>query len=96
MSDSPMNSAFLDLELNAEVWLASEKIPLSRLLELHRGEVLELTQDPEGPVDLVVNGTVVASGELVIVDGKFGFQCTKTAQQQIAELENTLPPEATS
>ncbi len=91
MSDKGLGNAFLDLELDVEVWLASERVPLEKLVQLHPGELLELDHDPDGPVELVVNGTVVAGGELVIVDGRFGFRVTRTAQQRIADLEQTLP-----
>lgn len=73
MSDTH-DTGLLDLELHAEVWLGREEIPLERLMELRTGSVLPLSHDPEGPVDLVVNGTRVASGRLVVLDGRFGFR----------------------
>lgn len=76
----------MELELPVEVWLASEEVPLQRLLELEPGDLLPLSKDPDGPVDLVVNGSVVASGELLVVDGKFSFRVTATAQQKLATL----------
>lgn len=85
MTDKSLGSGFLDLELRAEVWLATEDVPLGRLLELERGKTLPLARDPDAPVDLVINGAVVASGELVVVDDHFGFRVTKTSQQMLAE-----------
>jgi flagellar motor switch protein FliN/FliY len=89
MSDKNPGSGFLGLELKAEVWMATEELPLARLLELERGKTLALTRDPDAAVDLVINGSVVASGELVVVDGHFGFRVTRTSQQMLAGLPGT-------
>jgi len=87
MNTPTAGSRFLDLELPVEVWLASEEVPLERLLDLEPGGVLPLARDPDGPVDLVVNEVVVASGELVLVDGKFGLRVASTALQKLATLD---------
>ncbi len=81
MNDTAREGAFLDLEFPVEVWLASERIPLDRLLRLEPGGMLKLTKGPDEPVDLVVNGSVVARGELVVVDGHFGFRVTGSSRQ---------------
>ena len=94
MSETIDREALLELEFPVEVWLASEKIPLERLLRLEPGGVLRLNKDPDGPVDLVVNGSVVASGELVVVDGSFGFRIGSTEEETIADLENEAAAEA--
>lgn len=88
MSEVNPGDAFLDLELSVEVWLGTERVALERLLELKPGRVLPLGHDPDGPVDLVVNGSPVARGELVVVDGRFGFRVQSTSRQNIAELES--------
>ena len=79
--------AVLDLEVSAEVWLGSEKVDLSELVDLQPGGVLPLSHDPDGPVDLVVNGSVMATGELVVVDGHFGFRVASTSRSRIERLE---------
>jgi flagellar motor switch protein FliN/FliY len=84
-AETPPNR-FLELEFPVEVWLASEEVPLERLVDLEPGGLLPLTKDPDGPVDLVVNGSIVASGELVVVDARFGFRVTSTALQKLANL----------
>jgi flagellar motor switch/type III secretory pathway protein FliN len=91
MSGATPQSRFLDLEFPVEVWLASEEVPLERLVDLEPGGLLPLSKNPDGPVDLVVNGSIVASGELVVVDGKFGFRVTTTALQKIANLGSGAP-----
>ncbi len=87
MSDRVPPRSFLDLAVPVEVWLAQEEIPLGRLLDLQPGGLLPLHCSPEGTVDLVVNGEPVASGELVIVDGKFGIRITTTTTQKLAALD---------
>ena len=84
-------AAFLEMEFPAEVWLASEEVPLGRLLDLQPGDVMALAKEPEAEVDLVVNGVTVASGELVVIDGSFGLRVTKTTTQKIAELDGADP-----
>lgn len=86
MSASAPSGNFLDLEFSCEVWLTREEIALGKLVALEPGDVLPISKNPEGPVDLVVHGTVVASGELVVVDGRFGLKVTATSLQKLAQL----------
>ena len=96
MSKPESGGNFLDMEFPAEVWLASEEVRLEQLLDLRPGELLSLTKSPDSPVDLVVNGSTVASGELVVVDGKFGFRVTATTAQKLANEGGELAEENSS
>jgi flagellar motor switch protein FliN/FliY len=87
MSNPESSAPFLGMEFPVEVWLASEDVQLGRLLELMPGEVLSLAKSPDSEVDLVINGSTIASGELVVVDGKFGFRITSTLTQKLAGLD---------
>jgi flagellar motor switch protein FliN/FliY len=91
---------FFGLEFPVEVWLASEKVPLERLLDLAPGGFLALSKDPDAAVDLVINGETVATGELVVVEGKFGLRVTTTAhmvaQQRLARLDTGTGKESLS
>jgi flagellar motor switch protein FliN/FliY len=91
---------FFGLEFPVEVWLASERVPLERLLDLAPGAFLTLAKDPDAPVDLVINGETVATGELVVVEGKFGLRITTTAhataQQRLARLDGGTGKESLS
>jgi flagellar motor switch protein FliN len=95
MSTKTTTDAFLDLELAVEVWLGTETVPLKRLLRLEPGGVLPLSHDPDGPVQLVANGAVIASGELVVVDGKFGFRVIDSAGRSMNDLAGATRPSAT-
>ena len=44
-------------------------ITFGRLMQLSKGDVLDLDRTPDAPVDIRVNGTLVAKGDVVIVDG---------------------------
>ena len=92
MSEQEAKSPFPDLDLSVEVWFGTEKVVMQSLLELQPGGVLALSHDPDDPLDLVVNGVVLASGELVVVEGKFGFRVTSTTQQKLAKLGGEPSP----
>jgi flagellar motor switch protein FliN/FliY len=96
MTEPESSGTFLDMEFPAEVWLASEEVRLEQLLDLRPGELLALAKSPDSPVDLVVNGSTVASGELVVVDGKFGFRVTSTSTQKLASQGGNLAEENSS
>ena len=91
---------FFAFEFPVEVWLASEKVPLERLLDLAPGEFLALSKDPDAAVDLVINGETVATGELVVIEGKFGLRITTAAhamaQQRLARLDGGTGKESLS
>jgi flagellar motor switch protein FliN/FliY len=88
MNDPAPPKSVLELAVPVEVWLAEERVPLETLLELKPGGLLPLHRTADATVDLVVNGEPVASGELVIVDGRFGVKITTTTTQKIAAMES--------
>ena len=91
MSDGKSERPYLALDVPVEIWLTSERVPLSRLLDLEPGSAMPRGKDPDAPVDLVVNGNVMASGELVVVDGKFGLRITSTGAAGQSELGGAEP-----
>lgn len=62
------------IKLNIEVVLGSTKMPLKTVLELHSGSVVALDKLAGEPIELVANGTLIAKGELVLVDDNFGIR----------------------
>jgi len=68
------NDALLDIELEARIHFGSREMPLSELLELSSGDVLELDRLVSDPVDLLVGDRIVARGEVVVIGGNFGLQ----------------------
>lgn len=65
---------FLDIPLHVEVVVGSTVITLGELLHLDTGSVVELEQNVEAPVDIKVNGKLIAKGEIVIIEDKFGVR----------------------
>lgn len=72
--------AIMNIPVNVQVVLGSTTIPVSRLMSLSRGSILPLDHKVGEPVEVVVNGRVVARGELVIMDdesSRFGVALTE-------------------
>lgn len=67
------------VRLDVSVELGRAKIPVKDLLALDEGGVIRLGRPVGEPVDLVVNGTVTAHGEIVVVDGRLGLRITSLA-----------------
>ena len=65
-----------DVEVHLSVQLGQVRLPLRDLLALDAGSVVELDRSAESPVDVLVNGTLVARGEVVVVEGEFGVRIT--------------------
>lgn len=67
----------LDIPLDIEVIIGSTVMPLGNLIQLGPGSVVELDRGIEDPVDILVNGKLIAKGEMVIVGDKFGVRITE-------------------
>jgi flagellar motor switch protein FliN len=67
--DGPPNlDTILSIPVTVQVVLGSTSLPVAGLMKLARGAIVSLDQRVGDPVDIVVNGTVVARGEIVVVD----------------------------
>jgi len=64
----PNLDAILSIPVTVQVVLGSTSLPVAGLMKLARGAIVSLDQRVGDPVDVVVNGTVVARGEIVVVD----------------------------
>jgi flagellar motor switch protein FliN/FliY len=71
----------LDLILDVQVTLSLEvgraRIPIRNLLQLNQGSVVELERVAGEALDVFVNGTLVAQGEVVVVNERFGVRLTE-------------------
>ncbi|HEX7385251.1 MAG TPA: flagellar motor switch protein FliN [Burkholderiaceae bacterium] len=76
----PDADANLDLILDVSVTLSMEvgrtRIPIRNLLQLSQGSVVELQRTASEPLDIFVNGTLIAHGEVVVVNERFGIRLT--------------------
>jgi flagellar motor switch protein FliN/FliY len=66
----------LDIPVNVTVELGRTKLAIRNLLQLAQGSVVELDGLAGEPMDVLVNGCLVAQGEVVVVNDKFGIRLT--------------------
>jgi len=66
----------LDVGVNLSMEVGRVKIPIRNLLQLSQGSVVELDRLAGEPLDVFVNGTLIAHGEVVMVNEKFGIRLT--------------------
>jgi flagellar motor switch protein FliN len=66
----------LDIPVQLTVELGRAKIAIRNLLQLAQGSVIELDRLAGEPMDVLVNGCLIAQGEVVVVNDKFGIRLT--------------------
>jgi flagellar motor switch protein FliN len=66
-----------DVELGVTVELGRARMPVRELLSIIPGSVIELDRAAGSPVDVLVNGTLIARGEVVVVDEEFGIRISE-------------------
>ena len=64
----------LDIELPVTVRLGSTQMTFGDVMGLNSGSLVEFERAPEEPVEVLVNGRVVARGEMVVVQGNYGVR----------------------
>jgi flagellar motor switch protein FliN/FliY len=81
--------AILDIPVTLSVQIGSTKISIRNLLQLNQGSVVELDRLAGEPLDVLVNGTLVAHGEVVVVNEKYGIRLTDvvSAQERVRKLQ---------
>jgi flagellar motor switch protein FliN/FliY len=70
----------MDVELNVTLRFGQRQLPLREVLDLTSGSVIELDRMVDEPVELLLDGKLVARGEAVIVDGNYGLRVTEIPQ----------------
>lgn len=81
-ADGPLDASDLNLDviLDVPVALSLEvgrtRMPIRNLLQLNRGSVIELERGAGEPLDVYVNGTLIAHGEVVVINDRFGVRLT--------------------
>ncbi len=68
--------AILDVPVTISMEIGRTKISIRNLLQLNQGSVVELDRLAGEPMDVLINGTLVAQGEVVVVNEKFGIRLT--------------------
>ncbi len=83
MNAQPNLDVLLDVPVNLSVELGSCQMPMRDVLQLKTGSVVQLEKIADTPVDLLVNRKLVARGQVVVIDDRFGLK--------IIELVNGAP-----
>lgn len=68
--------AILDVPITIAMEIGRARINIRNLLQLNQGSVVELDRLAGEPMDVLVNGTLIAQGEVVVVNEKFGIRLT--------------------
>lgn len=66
--------ALMEVPVTLSVEIGRSKLPIKQLVSLNQGSVVELDREVSEPLDLLVNGTLIARGEVVVMDGQFGLR----------------------
>jgi len=66
----------LDIPVSVSMEIGRTRMPIRNLLQLNQGSVVELDRLAGEPMDVLVNGTLIAHGEVVVVNEKFGVRLT--------------------
>ena len=77
LPDSGNLELLLDIQLPVVVRMGQTEMHMGELLKLTPGAILELNRSADAPVELLVNGKLIAKGEVVVVDGNFAFRITE-------------------
>jgi flagellar motor switch protein FliN len=73
---SPDLDVILDIPVSISMEVGRTSITIRNLLQLNQGSVIELDRLAGEPLDVLVNGTLIAHGEVVVVNEKFGIRMT--------------------
>lgn len=78
---TPELDVILDIPVVISMEVGNTQIPIRNLLQLNQGSVIELDRLAGEPLDVLVNGTLIAHGEVVMVNDKFGIRLTDVISQ---------------
>jgi flagellar motor switch protein FliN len=70
------HNALLDIPVNITIEIGRKKLAIDQILQLQEGSVLELDRNLDDPLDILVNGALIAHGVIVLIHDRFGIQIT--------------------
>lgn len=79
--DGPDLAVIMDIPVILSMEVGGTNISIRELLQLNQGSVIELDRLAGEPLDVLVNGTLIAHGEVVVVNEKFGIRFTDIVSQ---------------
>lgn len=80
--DNPSLDVILDIPVKLTLEVGRTDIAIRNLLQLNQGSVVELDRVAGEPLDVMVNGTLVAHGEVVVVNDRYGIRLTDVISPQ--------------
>ena len=81
----------MDVELNVTLRFGQRQLALREVLELTSGSVIELDRQVEEPIELLLDGKVIARGEAVVIDGNYGLRVTEVPQPLPQPITTQVP-----
>ena len=69
-------ATLLNVPITVTIEIGRKKMPIAQILDLREGSVVELERNLDEPLDILVNGALIAHGVIVLVKDKFGIQIT--------------------
>lgn len=75
--DTKTLPVLLDVKVEVTVRLGTCRLPMREVLDLHPNTVVQLDQQANDPVGLYVNDTLIARGEVVVIEDHFGIKITE-------------------
>lgn len=76
-AENPNLNLVLDVPMSLTIELGSCQLPMREVLQLNIGSVVQLDKPADAPVELSVNGKLIARGEVVVVEDRFGVKITE-------------------
>ena len=73
--------ALAGVQMEVTIEIGRTRLPVGELLQLQPGQVLELDREVGSPLDMYINGTLFARGEIVVLEDHFGFRVTAVVSQ---------------
>lgn len=80
--DDPKLDVILDIPVTLSMEVGETDIAIRNLLQLNQGSVIELNRVAGEPLDVKVNGTLIAHGEVVVVNDRYGIRLTDVISPQ--------------
>lgn len=76
LDDEANLDVILDIPVTVSMEIGRTRLPIRNLLRLNQGSVVELDRLAGEPLDVLVNGTLIAHGEVVVINDKYGIRLT--------------------
>jgi flagellar motor switch protein FliN/FliY len=77
-----MMSRLLDVDLPVSISSARRSLPMRAVIKLTTGSLVELNRGVNEPAEALVNGSLAARGEVVVVEGNYGMRISEIASRQ--------------